>query len=267
MTEQNPSGSVAGAIDPGTFNFQAYISGVSTFPEFKHVVFLDQKSGAKMYTLSEEYETLAERGKEIMRIQANIANSSTRSFVDEEAEQLTAELLDIERVTGELAPKINALRDTIRSTALTLVFQSGTAQKLGSVVRQAEKAFHKKFGRKEDTDIEYITSRGKAVLAAQLQAYCTKIVLADGTEQDPPDADGFVALLDSLIASESVRLMQTLNKSLDAESDWAEKVDAGFLGGRDEPESEPVGDSGPANGPFLVGSPAHHPYGGGNELV
>ena len=90
MTEQNPSGSVAGAIDPGTFDFNAYISGVSTFPEFQHVVFLDQKSGAELHSLSQEYDRLAERGKEIMRIQARMSDSSTRSFVDEEAEELSS---------------------------------------------------------------------------------------------------------------------------------------------------------------------------------
>lgn len=266
MTEQHQGGAADRAADPSVFDFNAYISGTATFPEFEHTVYLDQRSGIDLYELSQEYDKHAERGREIMRIQANMAESSTRSFVDEEAEDLAAELEKIEKVTAELAPKINALERKIRQSALKLVFQGGTAQKLGAVVRQAEKEFHKKHGRKDDTDLEYLTAKSKAILAAQLTAYCTKIVLADGTEQDPPNSVGFMQLLDALISSESVRLMATLNKSLDSSADWAEKVDAGFPGGRDESREEPVAGAGAQDGPFLVPATPDAPDGGGPEL-
>lgn len=262
MTEQHQAESAAGAADPSTFDFDSYISGAATFPEFQHTVYLDQKSGAQLHELRTEYDTLAERGREILQIQARMADSSTRSLVDEEAEELADELGDIEEKTAELAPKINALRDKIVSTALTLNFQAGTAQKLGAVIRQAEKTFHKKHGRKADDDLEYVTARSKAVLAAQLSAYCTKLILADGREQEPPSDEGFLRLIDSLISSESLRLMMTLNKSLDSSADWAEKIDAGFPGGRDEPQEQPVDHPGPEDIPFLVGAPAGAADGG-----
>jgi hypothetical protein len=254
MSDTIQAGAAAGAADPSVFDFDSYISGVATFPEFQHTVFLDQKSGIELHELASEYDKLADRGREIMRIQSNIADSSTRSLVDEEAEELAAELGDIEEKTAELAPKINELKERIRRTALTLNFQAGTAQKLGSVIRQAEKAFHKKHGRKAEDDIEYVTARSKALLAAQLSAYCTKIILADGREQDPPSDEGFLRLIDSLISSESMRLMLTLNKSLDSSANWAETIDAGFPGGRDEPEAQPVDHPGPEDIPFLVGT-------------
>lgn len=262
MSDQIQAGAAAGAADPSTFDFDAYISGASTFPEFQHVVYLDQKSGAELHDLRTEYDALADRGREILQIQANMADSSTRSLVDEEAEELASELGVIEEKTSAMAPKINALRDKVLSTALTLNFQAGTAQKLGTVIRQTEKAFHKKHGRKADDDLEYVTARSKAILAAQLSAYCTKIILADGTEQDPPSDEGFLRLIDSLISSESMRLMMTLNKSLDSSADWAEKIDAGFPGGRDEPGEEPVDRPAAEDIPFLVGASADAADGG-----
>lgn len=266
MAKQNQAGAADRAVDPATFDFNAYLSGTATFPQFHHTVFLDQRSGIELHELSEKYDKHADRGREIMQIQSNISESSTRSFVDSEAEDLVDELAEIERVTAELAPRINELEERIRQSSLKLVFQVGTAQKLGQVVRQAEKEFHKKNGRKEDADVEYITSKSKAILAAQLTAYCIKIVLADGTEQDPPNSEGFIRLLDSLISSESVRLMTTLNKSLDSSADWAEKVDAGFPGGCDEPGRERVASPGTEDGSVLESSSADAPSGGGDGL-
>lgn len=254
MTKHDQAGAADRAVSPSAFDFNAYISGQSTFPQFTHTVFLDQRSGIELHQLSKEYDKHAERGREILQIQSNMSESSTRSFVDSEAEELSDELNEIERVTAELAPQINELEKKIRQSSLKMVFQVGTAQKLGQVVRQAEKEFHKKNGRKEDTDIEYVTSKAKAILVAQLTAYCVKIVLPDGTEQDPPNGEGFTQLLDSLISSESVRLMTTLNNSLDSSSDWAEKIDAGFPGGRDEPRGELLAHPGDENGPVLVPS-------------
>jgi len=264
MSETSKAESAAGAADPSAFDFNSYISGISSFPEFKHTVFLNQRDGSTLHQLTAEYDELAERGREILRIQSRIADNPTRSFVDEEAEELAEELGKIEERTAALAPQINDLEKKVRQNALVLVFQAGTAQKLGSVVRQAEKEFHKKHGRKDDSDIEYITAKSKAILAAQLNAYCTKIILHDGTEQDPPNPEGFLVLLDRLIASESFRLMNTLNKSLDSTADWADKIDAGFPGRRHEQAPQPVAGAGAEDVPFLVGT-AHDAADRGGE--
>jgi hypothetical protein len=264
MSENHQDGSAAGAADPSTFDFNAYIAGTATFPEFRHTVYLNQRDGSALHELTEEYDQLANRGREIMATQARISENVTRSFVDEEAEELASELTQIEERTAFLAPQINELRKRIQDSALVLVFQAGTAQKLGSTVRQAEKEFHKKHGRKDDSDIEYITAKSRAVLGAQLTAYCTKVILPDGREQDPPNAQGFLKLLDSLISSESVRLMTTLNKSLDASADWAQKIDAGFPGRRAEPSGESVDGLGAEDLSFLVDSSADASDGGGS---
>lgn len=256
----------SGGVGPAGFDFNAYINGTAKFPTFEHVVYLDQASGAKLHTLREEYDGLAERGREILRIQSSSAEATSRSFVDEEAEALADELEKIEARTSELAPQINQLRKAVQDTALRLCFQSGTAEKFGSVIRQAEREFHKKRGRKDDTDLEYMTAKSKAVLAAQLNAYCTGIVLADGTEQEKPDAQGFINLLDRLIASEAVRLMETLSKNLDGNREWADEIDAGFPGGRDDAPGEFLGDPDPADSPFLGVAAPDAPDGGEPEL-
>lgn len=244
----------SGGSDPSEFDFNAYVAGASSFPKFSHTVYLDQDGGIELDRVSEEYDKLAERGREIIQTQERMADSPTRSLVDEEAEELSAELTKIERKCSELEPKIKDLHDRVASSALKLHFQSNTAQKLGQVIRQAEKNFHKKHGKKDDSDMEYVTARSKALLAAQLAAYCTGITLSDGTFQSSPDEGGFDTLLDSLISSESVRLMSTLNKHLDSSADWADRIDAGFPGGRDEQGSQSVGYSNPEDSEGVVPS-------------
>lgn len=236
--------SASGGADPAAFDFNAYINQAAKFPTFEHVIYLDQASGAEMHTLREEYDALAARGKEILHIQENSYENTSRSLVDSEAENLAQELEQIVARTDFIAPQINELRRKIQATSLKLHFQCGTPEKLGQIIRQAEKEFHKKHGRKNETDVEYITAKAKAVLAAQLTGYCTGITLPDGTEQEVPSADSFVNLMDKLITSESVRLMECLNKNLDGANDWAGQVDAGFLGGRDDAPEEPLGGAG-----------------------
>ena len=256
----------SGGAGPAAFDFNAYINGTAKFPTFEHTVYLDQESGAKLHVLREEYDKLGDRGREILRIQSAASDSSSRSFVDEEAEALADELEQIEERTAVLAPQINELRRAVQSTALRLCFQSGTAEKFGSVIRQAEREFHKKRGRKDDADLEYLTAKSKAVLAAQLGAYCTGIILSDGTEQETPDAQGFINLLDKLIASEAVRLMDTLTTNLDGNREWADEIDAGFPGGRDDAPGEYLGDSGVADLPVVEFAAPDAPDGGGAEL-
>jgi len=256
-TTQN--GTESGGSNPEDFDFTAYIAGVSSFPEFQHTVYLDQANGIALHAAIEEYDQLAARGREINRLQERMAESATRSLVDEEAEELNKELDAIVAKTTALEPKLAELEEKVRRSAVTLHFRTGTAQKLGQVVQAAEKEFHKKHGRKNTDDIEYITAKSKHILTAQLAAYCTKISLPDGREQDAPDASGFEALLDKLISSESVRLMTTLNKSLDSSGEWADRIDAGFPGGRSEQAEEPLGGAGAADGPGLDAAAADAP--------
>lgn len=252
MATKNNAVSESGGSDPSEFDFNAYVAGASSFPKFSHTVFLDQEGGVELHRASSRYDKMVERRSEILDTQERMAESPTRSLVDEAAEELSAELANIERKLAELGPQINDLHARVASSALKLHFQSGTADKLGRVVRQAEKNFHKKHGKKDDSDVEYITARSKALLSAQLAAYCTGITLADGTYQEAPNEVGFNTLLDSLISSESVRLMTTLNQNLDSSADWADKVDAGFPGGRDQQGQESLGDPHPEDSKGLV---------------
>lgn len=266
MATKNNAAPESGGSDPSGFDFNAYVAGASSFPTFSHTVFLDQEGGVELHRVSERYDKLVERRSEILDTQERMAESPTRSLVDEAAEELSAELSGIERKCSELSPQISDLHNRVASSSLRLHFQSGTAEKLGRVVRQAEKNFHKKHGKKDDSDVEYITARSKALLAAQLAAYCTGITLADGTYQEAPNENGFNTLLDSLISSESVRLMTTLNQNLDSSADWANKVDAGFPGGRDQSGSESVGYSNPEDSKGLVASSDDPDDGRGNRV-
>lgn len=251
MTQGTEAGPAPTGPDPATFDFMAYIAGNSTFPEFAHTVYLDQANGIALNEVAAEYDKLASRAKEIQKVQEQIAESSVRSLVDEQAEELTEELRQIEEQCTALEPQVAELEKKIRASSMTLHFQAGTAQKLGQVVRQAEKEYHKKHGKKDENDVEYVTGKSRYVLAAQLTAYCVKVSLPDGRTAPAPDRDGFEKLLDSLITSETVRLMTTLNKSLDASVDWAERIDAGFPGGRDEQGQQPLGGAPAADRPGL----------------
>lgn len=224
---------------PNTFNFNDYISGISTFPEFSHTVYLDQASGIALADAAEEYDSLAKRAKTIMRRQGL---TSSASLVDDEVEQMAEELDVIEAKAKDLEKVITGLEEKVKSSGLTLTFQVGTAQKLGKVVRRAEKEYIKRHGKGADDDPEYITGKARHVLIAQLVAYCTKITLPDGTDQKAPDEEGFSRLIDALISSESVRLLTALNRSLDSSGKWAERVDAGFPGGSADVGDGPVGD-------------------------
>lgn len=266
MATKNNTVAEPGGSDPSDFDFKAYVAGASSFPKFSHIVYLDQDGGIELDRVSEEYDKLADRGREILQTQERMADSPTRSLVDEEAEELSAELAEIERKCSELEPKIKDLYDRVASSALKLHFQSGTAQKLGQVVRQSEKNFHKKHGKKDDSDVEYVTAKSKAILSGQLSAYCTGITLSDGTFRSAPDEDGFSALLDSIISSESVRLMTTLNKHLDSSSDWADRIDAGFPGGRDKQGSQSLGNSNSEDGKVVDASTDDVDDRGGNGL-
>lgn len=256
MAVKVKAGDEAPVPGPDTFSFDDYISGKSTFPEFSHTVYLDQATGIDLANAVDEYDALAKRGHGILRRQGAMAEMARASLVDDEVEKMAEELDDIESRTGELEKTIKSLEDKVKESGLTLVFQVGTAHKLGKVIRRAEREYNKRHGKGSDEDVEYVTGKGRHVLIAQLVAYCTKIVLPDGTEQKPPGEEGFGKLLDSLISSESVRLLVALNKSLDSSGKWAERVDAGFPGGGTDMGEVPLGGAGAENGTGLVSTPA-----------
>lgn len=257
MTQDSTTGAEPGGSNPDEFDFASYITGNSTFPTFTHRLYLNQEAGIKLNRAADEYDGLVKRVQEISRVQERASESAARSLVDEASEQLAEELEKAEARLGVLGPVIDRLTEEIRKTALVLHFQTGTAQKLGAVVQQAEKEFHKKNGRKDDSNIEYITAKSQYILASQLAHYCTKLELADGTERDVPSHKDFEVLLSNLISSEMVRLMTKMNEELDASSDWADRVDAGFPGGRTEQDEEPLGSARAAGGEGLDSPSAH----------
>lgn len=267
MAVKVKAGDEAPVPGPDTFNFDDYIAGKSTFPEFSHTVYLDQAAGIALANVVDEYDALAKRGRNIIRRQSVMADMSSVSLVDDEVEKLAEELDGIETRTAELEKEIRILEDKVKASGVTLVFQVGTAHKLGKVVRRAEREYNKRHGKGSDDDVEYVTGKGRHLLIAQLVGYCTKIILPDGNEQKPPGEEGFGKLLDSLISSESVRLLTALNKSLDSSGTWAERVDAGFPGGSDDVGELPVGDAGGENGEGLVGSPADDSHGEEDQVV
>lgn len=257
MVVKVKAGDEAPVPGPSTFDFDSYISGKSTFPEFSHTVYLDQASGIALANMVDEYDVLAKRGKSIIRRQSVMSEMSSASLVDDEVESLAEELDGIEARTTELEKSIRDLEDKVKDSGLTLVFQVGTAQKLGKVVRRAEREYNKRHGKGADDDPEYITGKARHVLIAQLVGYCKQIILPDGSRKDPPDENGFANLLDSLISSESVRLLIALNKSLDSSSKWADRVDAGFPGGGSDMGDGTLGGPGTEDGEELVGAATH----------
>jgi hypothetical protein len=124
------------------------------------------------------------------------------------------------------------LEADIKKTSMTLTFQLDNIDKLTSVARGAERAFIKKHGKGHgEDDFNHLSLRARYVLLAQLDEFCVGIVSASGNPIEKPSPQGFGVMLDRLIPSESVRLLQALNKGLDSSATWASRIDAGFPGG------------------------------------
>lgn len=243
---------------PDTFDFDDYIAGKSTFPRFSHTVYLDQAAGMELAEVAEEYEKLAKRGRAIIAQQNKMSETPSHSFVDEEAERLADELESIEEKTSSMERTISELEEKVKASGIVLTFQVSTAQKLGKIHRQAEKEYQKLHGKGRDTDVEYVTGKAEHVLLSQLDAFCVEITLHDGTKQKPPGREGFSKLLSSLVPSESMRLMMALSKALDASSDWAKRVDAGFPSGSVDVEEESVDRAGSEGSSIVGSSPLDH---------
>lgn len=261
MTSENPA-----KPSRDNFDFSAYVQGKSTFPTFKHTVYLDQANGIALVKAADEYTELAERVKEIEKIRNAMSEQAYTPLVSDEADELYVEQEEKEARIAELDGRISDLKEKVYQSGLTLHFQVGTADRLAEIVRKAEKEFLKTNKRGSDDDPEYMTKKAKFVLARQLGSYCTEVELPDGTKQDPPGVEGFTSLLNALISSESVRLLSKLNEALDSSVTWEHHVDAGFPRGGSDVAGEPVGGLGAEDGKVLVDPAALGPDGDGRDV-
>jgi len=182
--------------------------------------------------------------------------SGSLSMADDTLSDL-AELIDAEeRRIESIDLQMTELTDKIKSTSITLNFQAGTPQKYGKVIRQAEKEYLKINGKVHDDDMEHVTARTRHVLVAQLAAYCTSWATPDGQKYEAPTKESMGSMVDSLIASETLRLLTALHRGLDASAEWASRIDAGFPGGGSDVGGESVGDSGSEDSEILGDSAA-----------
>lgn len=250
-----------GSPEPGpdTFDFEAYLDGVSTFPVFKHTSFLDQRSGAELGQVLEELEeVVAEQAALDKRIEQHVQRTAN-AFVDAALDEMREERDRIDRRLAALIKKQEGLVEKIKASAITLTFQVKTPEELGSVTREATREFHKnnpQYKKASDDDLDYVTARSRYQLAYQIAHFCTGMSLPDGRNVPPPNRQGAEKLLGSLISSEMMRLMESVGTGLSASQDWAEKLDAGFPGGGADVEEVGV-DQDRAEGGEVVGpSPA-----------
>lgn len=245
------------APGPDNFDFDAYIKGKSTFPTFAHTVYLDQESGVALGELIESYEAAVKTIGGLRLKQERAMETGALSIADDTLSEL-AELIDAEeRRIESIDLQMTEMTEKIKDTALTLNFQAGTPQKYGKVIRQAEKEYIKTNGKVHDDDMEHVTARTRHVLVAQLAAYCVSVTTPDGvTHPGAPSKQSLGDLVDSLIASETLRLLTALHRGLDASAEWASRIDAGFPGGSADVGSAPVGGSGAEDGEVLGDSAA-----------
>lgn len=212
-----------------SFDFGKYVSENASFHTFEHQLYLNQELGVRMAMLEQQYDELAQRGR-VLSARKQKLDEQVRSFVDPEYDKVSAELEKIVQQTDLMAEQLADMNNKLAESSMVLHFQGGNAEKYGKVLRDAEAAFEKRHGRKSNTDLEWLTLKGRWMTSSQLAAYCTHLVTADGTKRPAPSREGFADLLENLITTEQVRLMNSLQKGLDAEIAWQRKLDAGFLG-------------------------------------
>lgn len=232
---------VPGSPEPGpdNFSFEDYLEGNSTFPVFEHTAYLDQRSGAELGRVFEELETLVGRAEEVDKQINKRAESSANSFVDSVMDSMREERTELEERIGRLVAQRDELHKKIITSGLTLVFQVKTPEELGSVTREATQKFRKdnpQYKNASESDLEYITARTRYTLTAQIAHFCLEVRLPDGRVKPPPTQSGADLLLKKLIASETMRLMESVGTGLSASRDWADKLDAGFPGGSPDVE-------------------------------
>lgn len=254
--------SVPGSPEPGpdTFDFEAWLDGESTFPVFDHTAYLDQRSGAELGRVLEELEeAISEQAALDKRIELRTQQSSN-SFVDATLDSMLDEREALNQRIEELVGRQDVLTEKIKSSALTLSFQVKTPEELGAVTREATRQFHKEnkqYAKASEDDLDYITSRSRYLLTAQIAHFCTGMKLPDGRNVPPPTRQGAEKLLGSLISSEMMRLMESVGTGLSASQDWANKLDAGFPGRGSDVEDVRLDQNRPEGGEVVEPAPAH----------
>lgn len=261
MNDQKTSG--FGAPGPDNFDLDAYITGVASFPKFKHTLYLDQKTGIELNAVYEEKDASEKMIRDLKELRDKGAEAGTMGLADNRYAELTERIEEEEAEVSKAEARIKELEQVIISRGLTLHFQVGNASKLSSVVRKAERTYEKKHGKNNPEDIEYVTGKTRVVLLAQLDAYC----IGTSIPTDPVDKEGepvslrpapseaqMEKIVDGLISSELVRLMIGVNKGLENSSQWSERIDAGFPGGSAHVGDESLGGSGTEDGAFLGGA-------------
>lgn len=239
------------APGPDNFDFDSYIAGRSTFPKFQHTVYLDQQRGIELASAIEEYDRLAGRHSYLDLKRSQALEGGGLGLVDEGFTSMVEEIDEIEGRLKDIEVRIDQLQSEIQQTSITLHLQANTPQKFTSVVRKAEKAYLKKNGKVDDEDIEHVTGKMRNVLIAWLVNYCIGVTTPDGSNHPAPNEASFTSLVDSLIASENLRLFTAVQQGLDASGKWAERIDAGFPGRGADVGGVPVGGAGAEGGSVL----------------
>jgi flagellar biosynthesis/type III secretory pathway chaperone len=246
---------------PDNFSFEDYLEGNSTFPVFEHTAFLDQRSGSELGGVLEELEGLVESLERVEKDIRKRTETSANSFVDSVLDALQEERAELEEKIDKLSERVEELKAKIVKSGITLVFQVKTPEELGAVTREATRQFHKENPHYKDAsenDLDYITARSRYTLTAQISHFCTEIKLPDGRVVPPPNRSGADLLLKKLIASETMRLMESVGTGLSASRDWADKLDAGFPGGSSHLEEVGMGATAVEDGKIVVRAPADH---------
>ena len=246
---------------PDTFDFDDYISDASTFPEFEHTAYLNQKAGAELADVLDEIESSIEELAVIGSKIENRQKQSAGSFVDPTMDDLVEQRDELNERLEILIGRKKELTEAIKSKSLTLYFQVKTPDELGSVIRDATRQFHKdnpQFKNATDDNVDYMNARIRATLIAQIVHFCTGMKRPDGRTAPPPNAVQANRLMDSLISSEVLRLMESVSTGLSASRNWAEQLDAGFPGGSDDVEGERVDSDGSEDGEGVGSSPVDH---------
>jgi len=269
MTQET---TVPGSPEPGpdNFSFEDYLEGHSTFPVFEHTAYLDQRSGAELGVVDEDLAALTHQlGVVEGQIRKRI-ESSANSFVDSVLDNLNEQREELEREIQKFSARREELRKKIIETSITLVFQVKTPEELGTVTREATRQFHKEnpnFKDASENDLDYITARSRYTLTAQIAHFCIEVRLADGRVVPAPTRSGADMLLKKLIASETMRLMESVGNGLSASRDWADKIDAGFPGGSPDVEEVGVAEADPEDRPVVERAAPDDDHGSAERLV
>lgn len=255
---------------PDTFNFEDYLEGNATFPVFDHTAYLDQKSGAELGDVSDALEAGADERVALDEKIEQRRKQSGGAFVDPAMDALLERREELDGHLEELAQRHDELRGKVLKSGIVLTFQVKTAEELGVVSREATRQFHKEnkqFQNATEDDLEFITARSRYALTAQISHFCSGMTLSDGRKVPPPTRVGADKLLRSLIASETMRLMESVGAGLSASREWAQKLDAGFPGGSADVEDVRLDKDGIEDGQSLGGPPLADANGAAVGLV